>query len=75
MGGGRYKPSAILCPTTERAFELARGGEHVTVLSVEKALIREGHKDAPVRLYGRPIRNAINQLCREAAGLPPIRRA
>lgn len=72
MGGAVYKPSDAPCRTVERAFELARGGEHATVLSVEKALLREGFRDAPARLYGRPIRAALYKLCREAAGLTPI---
>ncbi len=61
-----------LDPTIKRAYELARSGDHLSALTVEKALITEGYTDAPVALFGKAIRNAITRLCREAAGLPAL---
>ena len=57
--------------TLERAYALARTGQHTNTYAVQKALGREGYSDAASQLYGKTIRSDITRVCREAAGLPP----
>lgn len=56
----------------ERAYEMARSGDHISTPSIQKALSRERYANAEDHLSGRAIRLELNALCREAQGRPPL---
>jgi hypothetical protein len=54
-------------PTTlERAFALARSGEHATVSEIRLALKRERYDQVEAHLQGGAITRQLRQLCAEA---------
>ena len=56
----------------ERAYELARSGDHASTPSIQRALGRDAYLNAEVHLSGKAIRLELNALCREAQGRPPL---
>ena len=52
--------------TLERAYELARSGEHTTVGGIKAQLKAEGRHDVEGQLYGRTIQTALRNLCQQA---------
>jgi hypothetical protein len=52
--------------TLERAFELARGGEHRTWSEIAAQLRREGHYDADSQLSGMSLRRQLAGLISQA---------
>ncbi len=49
--------------TLERAYELARSGECVSLTAVKARLKAEGYHDADRQLYGPALGKALRQLC------------
>lgn len=56
----------------ERAYEMARSGDHASTPSIQKALRQEDYLDAEGHLSGKALRLELNALCREAQGRPPL---
>ena len=50
----------------ERAFELARSGEHVELLALIKRLKSEGYMGVDAALSGPSLRKQLRDLCRHA---------
>lgn len=53
-------------PTVERAYQLARTGEHTNVAELKAKLKSEGYGDADAQLAGPFIRRQLTKLCTEA---------
>jgi len=54
-------------PTTlERAFELARSGEHLGVSDLRLALIAEGYTDVTAQLTGPSLVAQLKRICTAA---------
>lgn len=61
-----------LRPTTlERAFELARSGDHTGLETLRRQLVAEGYHDARAQVSGRSLRVQLMRICTEAAAGRP----
>jgi len=61
-----------LRPTTlERAFELARSGDHASLETLRRQLVAEGYHDARAQVSGRSLRVQLMRLCAEAVANRP----
>ncbi|HEY3697169.1 hypothetical protein [Phenylobacterium sp.] len=59
-------------PTTlERAFELARSGDHASPETLRRQLAAEGYHDARAQVSGRSLRGQLMRLCAEAMANKP----
>jgi hypothetical protein len=59
-------------PTTlERAFELARSGDHAGPETLRRQLFSEGYYDARAQISGRSLRVQLTRICSEAASRGP----
>ena len=55
------RPTAI-----ERAYQLAKNGEHTGVATIKLELKREGFADVDAQLYGPTMRMELRKLCERA---------
>lgn len=53
-----HRPTII-----ERAYQLARSGEHGTLSSIKQQLSAEGHERVQEHLYGGTLSAALRKLC------------
>jgi hypothetical protein len=62
-------------PTTlERAFALARSGDHASVADIRAQLRREGHDQVEAHLAGPAIGRQLRALCDAARADQPVNR-
>lgn len=60
-------------PTTlERAFQLARSGDHATISEIRRQLKLEGFSDAPTQISGPSMLKQLRKLCEAARPVAAI---
>jgi hypothetical protein len=57
----------------QRAYELARSGEHSDLASVEKAIVAEGFADGVAWLERPEVKDALQVICRNSRERRPAR--